>query len=405
MLDHKKIINSYKELKSITQIAKDENVSDSLIRKVLITNKVVIEKRFKTDLVDPEPIIKRYEELRKAPLVAKEFNISTSSVLKILHENNVRVSVSKYGDKDIIDYYKKVKQINKVCDDLGISDSKVFSVFKKYNVKRETLKRIEPGDKFNQLTVIEQVGYYVSTGNNKHRLFKCLCDCGNYINVKTNQLTSKIKPKKNCGCVWEEKLKTSKLKRYEIREGVNKRKKEKEIKRIEKELNKKPQTKKKYKVGDKHHRLTILSEINIDNNKFFTVECECGTIKKIRRTTIGITKSCGCLQKERSSTHGMSSKYRKWYDRWKGMIRRCYNPKSHSYHNYGGRGIKVCDRWLEPNGKGCENFYNDIHEILGPQPSPEHSLDRTDNDGMYEIINLRWATNSEQTKNQRRFKK
>ena len=83
------------------------------------------------------------------------------------------------------------------------------------------------------------------------------------------------------------------------------------------------------------------------------------------------------------------------------MIKRCYNPKIKSYSNYGGRGITVCDRWREPDGVGCENYYNDIHNILGPQPSPEHSIDRINNDGPYEITNLRWATNSEQNKNKR----
>jgi hypothetical protein len=84
------------------------------------------------------------------------------------------------------------------------------------------------------------------------------------------------------------------------------------------------------------------------------------------------------------------------------MIKRCYNPKVDSYSNYGGRGITVCDRWREPNGVGSQNYYEDIHNVLGPQPSSEHSLDRMDNDGMYEITNMRWATNSEQVKNQRR---
>jgi hypothetical protein len=84
------------------------------------------------------------------------------------------------------------------------------------------------------------------------------------------------------------------------------------------------------------------------------------------------------------------------------MISRCHNSKTKNYHNYGGRGITVCDRWREPNGVGCKNYIEDIHTILGPQPSPEHSLDRMDNDGIYIIENMRWATNSEQVRNQRR---
>jgi hypothetical protein len=99
----------------------------------------------------------------------------------------------------------------------------------------------------------------------------------------------------------------------------------------------------------------------------------------------------------------MSTKYgRKWYDKWRSMVRRCYNVNFNRDNDYGGRGIKVCDRWLEPNGVGCENYYNDIHDILGPKPGDNYSLDRIDNDGMYEISNMRWATISEQNKNQRR---
>jgi hypothetical protein len=79
------------------------------------------------------------------------------------------------------------------------------------------------------------------------------------------------------------------------------------------------------------------------------------------------------------------------------------NHQNHAYKNYGGRGIKVCDRWLEPNGKGCENYYNDIHNILGPQPTSNHSLDRKNNDGNYIIDNMRWATLSEQARNQQKF--
>ena len=87
------------------------------------------------------------------------------------------------------------------------------------------------------------------------------------------------------------------------------------------------------------------------------------------------------------------------------MISRCHNPKTKGYHNYGGRGIYVCDRWRLPNGKGCKNYLGDIKKHLGPKPEGNYSLDRIDNDGPYEITNLRWADASTQTKNQRRFAK
>lgn len=82
------------------------------------------------------------------------------------------------------------------------------------------------------------------------------------------------------------------------------------------------------------------------------------------------------------------------YSAWKGMRRRCYNPASARYADWGGRGIRVCDRWLH----SFANFLAD----MGPRPSGDHSLDRwPDNDGDYEPGNCRWATRSQQQCNKR----
>ena len=82
----------------------------------------------------------------------------------------------------------------------------------------------------------------------------------------------------------------------------------------------------------------------------------------------------------------------KEYRAWCGMKQRCCNPKFVQYEDYGGRGITICERW---------NDYASFLEDMGRTPSPEHSLDRIDNDGNYGPTNCRWATASEQSNNQR----
>jgi hypothetical protein len=76
------------------------------------------------------------------------------------------------------------------------------------------------------------------------------------------------------------------------------------------------------------------------------------------------------------------------------MKERCYNPNNNRFKHYGGRGIRVCDRWL--------NSYPVFLADMGRRPSPQHSIDRVNNDGLYTPENCRWATVVEQRKNQRR---
>lgn len=87
-------------------------------------------------------------------------------------------------------------------------------------------------------------------------------------------------------------------------------------------------------------------------------------------------------------THGMSGTpiYLVWID----MVRRCTKPNHHAFRLYGGRGITVCNRWL-----AFENFFAD----MGDRPSPEHSIDRKENDKGYSPNNCRWATSIEQSNN------
>lgn len=84
------------------------------------------------------------------------------------------------------------------------------------------------------------------------------------------------------------------------------------------------------------------------------------------------------------------------YGIWCNMKQRCNNPNHTYYHLYGGRGIKVCERW-----KDFKNFMVDV----SPRPSLTHTIDRfPDKDGNYEPGNFRWATISEQNNNKRKYK-
>lgn len=85
-----------------------------------------------------------------------------------------------------------------------------------------------------------------------------------------------------------------------------------------------------------------------------------------------------------------SLEYHSWYN----MKTRCYNKNYDGFENYGARGITVCDRWRN----SFENFYAD----MGPKPNKDYSLDRINTNGNYEPSNCRWATKSEQVRNQRK---
>lgn len=131
-------------------------------------------------------------------------------------------------------------------------------------------------------------------------------------------------------------------------------------------------------------------KVGNQTRSFFPCRCICGKEKLIAAYSLKIngSLSCGCVNKN-SLTHGMS--LTGTYKSWSEMKNRCLNAKHKHYKDYGGRGIKIYERWLKFN-----NFYED----MGTRPK-DRSLDRIDNSGNYEQSNCRWADIFQQANNKR----
>lgn len=158
-------------------------------------------------------------------------------------------------------------------------------------------------------------------------------------------------------------------------------------------------------LGQRFGRLKVVAYAGTSKHKtaLWLCSCDCGATRIVLSSSLlsGATKSCGCLHREKLAEHSRNSTKHGYcktgqvhplYQTWSNMIQRCENQKIPGFYNYGGRGIRVCERWRT----SFANFLED----MGDKPA-DTSLDRIDPNGNYEPTNCRWADSSVQHRNRR----
>lgn len=150
----------------------------------------------------------------------------------------------------------------------------------------------------------------------------------------------------------------------------------------------------KDRTGQRYGKLKVLRLLpeRQGGSLVWLCRCDCGNTTKLRGNTLsaGAVKSCGCLR----APHGKSRTAESYI--LKSAVQRCHNKNAQAYANYGARGIRVCKRWRESDGRGLINFLAD----MGPRPRGA-TLERKNNSKGYSPTNCVWATRRVQTRNMR----
>lgn len=155
-------------------------------------------------------------------------------------------------------------------------------------------------------------------------------------------------------------------------------------------------------TGERYGRLVVIERAGtLNGHVAWKCECDCGKVIVTRSCDLRNKKttSCGCFHNEMVSniTRSHDKCNTRLYSIYNNMRQRCYNSNRHDFSRYGGRGITVCDEWLND----FQAFYD---WAMANGYSDELTLDRKDNDKGYEPSNCKWATYKEQRINQRRTK-